>query len=249
MRDFDSIEILNTLLDGLDPVTGEVLENDHVCCTGEVMSALYEAVQALEEKKQEIEHHEKKKLENRKTKINREERREWSEDECRHLKALNLRGAGLEELCQRLWRKPREVREQIKKLGLHCDCEEQETENIEKSQKSVVAGNENAGKGWTRQEDNRLIEAWHEGMRITEIAQELKRTPNAIRSRLKKNGLLETAPDIAPWTEEDTRQLFRMVDRKCTLKEMAEHFGRTEKAMEARLFYLGLSKKAPKLFD
>lgn len=38
-----------------------------------------------------------------------------------------------------------------------------------------------------------------------------------------------------------------MVDRKCTVKEIAEHFGRTEKAIEARLFYLGLSKKAPKL--
>lgn len=53
MRDFDSIEILNTLLDGLDPVTGEVLENDHVCCTGEVMNALYEVVLALEEIKKQ----------------------------------------------------------------------------------------------------------------------------------------------------------------------------------------------------
>lgn len=243
MRDFDSIEILNTLLDGLDPVTGEVLENDHVCCTGEVMSALYEAVQALEEKRSSSSGGQAREIfrdneTNPSTKLNAGRR--WTDEDDQHLKALYLQGAGMEEICQRLMRRPRGARRRMEELGLiYVQSEKPAEEKPEAT--------DNRGKRWSREEHERVIEMWLEDGRITEIAKEIKRTPFAIRCHLGKYGLLETAPGIAPWTEEDTKQLFRMVDRKCTVKEMAEHFGRTEKAIEARLFYLGLSKKAPKL--
>lgn len=39
--------LLKSLLDGVDPVTGEVLPEDHACCTPQVMRALHEAILAL----------------------------------------------------------------------------------------------------------------------------------------------------------------------------------------------------------
>lgn len=40
-------EILESLLDGVDPFTGEILDESHVCCRPEVMRALHHAVEAL----------------------------------------------------------------------------------------------------------------------------------------------------------------------------------------------------------
>lgn len=168
MRDFDSIEILNTLLDGLDPVTGEVLENDHVCCTGEVMNALYEAVQALEEKRSSTSGGQAREIfrdneTNPSTKLNAGRR--WTEEDDQHLKALYLQGAGMEEICQRLMRRPRGARRRMEELGLIYV-------QSEKSAEEKPEATDNRGKRWSREEHERVIEMWLEDGRITEIAKE-----------------------------------------------------------------------------
>jgi hypothetical protein len=79
------------------------------------------------------------------------------------------------------------------------------------------------------------------------MAKELERTPYAIYCRLENSGLLGPDEEPRQWSREDTRELFRMVDLKATTAEMAERFGRTEKAIEARLRYLGLRRRAPRM--
>lgn len=49
----------------------------------------------------------------------------------------------------------------------------------------------NAGGAWDEREDTQLIQEYNEGMKISEIAQIHQRTRGAIRSRLKKKGLIE----------------------------------------------------------
>jgi transposase-like protein len=217
------------------------------------MGALYEAVQALEEEGNSSHPHQI-----RKNNVDREKKteselnagRKWTEDDDAHLKSLYLQGAEMDEICRCLQRRPRGVRRRLEELCLiYIDAEKAQEKKEDPIQISEKKQPDNRGKRWSREEHERLIEMWLEDGRITEIARELRRTPYAIRCRLEKYGLLESALSNTPWTEEDTRQLFRMVDRKCSIKEMSEHFGRTEKALEARLFYMGLSKKAPKLFD
>ena len=44
-----AIEILEALLDGANPLTGEVLPRDHVCQEADVMRALHAAVLALQD--------------------------------------------------------------------------------------------------------------------------------------------------------------------------------------------------------
>ncbi|MCD8289333.1 MAG: UvrD-helicase domain-containing protein [Prevotella sp.] len=48
----------------------------------------------------------------------------------------------------------------------------------------------NAGKRWTKSEEEQLLAMWREGRRMKEIAFELDRTSGAIRSRLNRLGLL-----------------------------------------------------------
>lgn len=44
-------ELLTILADGTDPLTGEVLPDDHVCNKGEIVRALNCAVEALSRKR------------------------------------------------------------------------------------------------------------------------------------------------------------------------------------------------------
>jgi ATP-dependent DNA helicase RecQ len=48
-----------------------------------------------------------------------------------------------------------------------------------------------AGAPWTEDEDRQLDEEYNSGMKISEIANIHDRTNGAIRSRLKKHGLIE----------------------------------------------------------
>lgn len=52
----------------------------------------------------------------------------------------------------------------------------------------------NAGKPWTEVEENRLIEEFDAGMKISEIAKEHGRTRGAIESRLSSLGKIERVP-------------------------------------------------------
>ena len=48
-------ELLEVLADGIDPLTGEVLPDDHVCNKGEIVRALNCAVEALSHRRKKPE--------------------------------------------------------------------------------------------------------------------------------------------------------------------------------------------------
>lgn len=70
-----------------------------------------------------------------------------------------------------------------------------ETKKTETKQSGVRVGKftsekpENLGSKWTKDEEDRLIKMFNEGMRASRIAELLKRKPGGIRARLKKLGL------------------------------------------------------------
>ena len=58
-----------------------------------------------------------------------------------------------------------------------------------KRQKSLP---ENAGKAWSTEEDNLLIEQFDKGMPVKELSRDHKRTEGAIKSRLLKLGKISS---------------------------------------------------------
>ena len=110
----------------------------------------------------------------------------------------------------------------------------------------------NAGKPWSKEENQWMMAAWRKGASVEEMAAELGRTPKAICCRLENNGIwadYSPSEDEPPrWTATDTQNLLKMVAEGYSISRIAERFHRTEKAIEARMFYLGLTKKAPNLF-
>ena len=96
------------------------------------------------------------------------------------------------------------------------------------------------------------MKAWEDGCSLAEMADHLGRTTYAVQMRLEREGCYPggmTKQDEPPaWTEEADAILTKMFEEGSSLAEMAAYFGRTEKAMEVRLFYKGLIKTPPKLF-
>lgn len=179
MNAMQAQEILQMLLNGIDPVTGEIFPNDHVCNEPDVIRAFHHAIAALGK-------------------------------EC--------------------------IQDQLNDKG--------------KSDKSKNPSTENAGKPWSAKDDGNLIEMYENGTSITEIAAYYKRTKGAIRSRLVKLGLEEdkyhvpesrVCSDIPIDNDELRDKLLHGV----TIPKLAEQYGRTEKAIRARLFYMGFGSEGP----
>lgn len=245
MRRETAIDILEALLDGVDPVTGEVLPEGHVCLEATVMRALHVAVVALqtpEEAEAALPSYPLTKS----GKLNAG--RPWTEEDNQRLIQLYLDGRSIENICQLLQRRKPGVNNQLQYLGLDAQVSQQSAEELLQMPKRA----DQFGKPWKRDDHKWMIAAWEAGIPISEMAEHLGRSEYAVRIQLEKAGRFAggmTAEDEPPrWTDADNKTLFRMVDEGCSVEKMAEHFGRTPKAIQARLFYMGLSKDAPKLF-
>ena len=183
MNAMQAQEILQMLLNGIDPVTGEIFPNDHDCNEPDVIRAFHHAIAAL---------------------------------------------------------------------GKECILIQQK--GIGKPDKSKNPSTENAGKPWSSKDDENLIEMYENGASITEIAAHYKRTKGAIRSRLVKLGLEEDKYHIPesragsdiPIDNEELRD--RLLHGK-TIPELAQEYGRTEKAIRARLFYMGFGSEGPNVMS
>ncbi len=100
-----AIEYLTTLADGIDPATGEILPEGHICNRGDTVRALYAVLQSVGKKKE-------------------------------------------------------------RKLP------------------------SNAGQPWTQEEEQRLLEGYHAGQTIPQLATAHGRTRGAIESRLQRMGVI-----------------------------------------------------------
>ena len=93
--------LLETFIMGIDPITGETLDAEHVCAQPETLRALHLAVAALR---------------NEKPRLNAG--RPWTPQEDETLRQLYRGGVSLDAICARLSRRPRGTENRLRHLGL-----------------------------------------------------------------------------------------------------------------------------------
>jgi hypothetical protein len=106
----------------------------------------------------------------------------WTLEEEARLRELHGAGQDPLAIAEALGRAPKSVTSRLMKLKL-----------VEKAPKVVVPGSERkgpprSGLKWLEKEDMALLEGWHGGYTIPDMAKELERDPREIRERLKELG-------------------------------------------------------------
>ena len=114
----------------------------------------------------------------------------------------------------------------------------------------------NAGKVWTADDDKLLLQMFEHTAPLHLICERLGRNPSGILARMVRLGCIEHRDDYRQarnrslvvrdiWSEYDIRELKASYLQGMTTAQLAEKFDTSQKAIEARLFYMGLSTKAP----
>lgn len=107
-----AIEILNTLANGVDPYTGEVLPPSSPYQCPDTIRAFFLAVKGLEKLKT---------LEARKDLLPNNAGKPWSLDEAMQLKEEYTRGITIKDLSVKHGRTPGAIRARLMKLGIEVD--------------------------------------------------------------------------------------------------------------------------------
>lgn len=91
---------------------------------------------------------------------------------------------------------------------------------------------------WTKDEVEELKEMTAASVPIPDIAAHLQRTPNSLKLKLQSLGMLVKNPAPKPWEAEDDDALVKLYNDGAAFPAIAEHFGRSERAIIARLVKL-----------
>lgn len=229
--------ILQNMIDGIDPVTGEVLPHDHLCNYPEVMRALHVAILSMSSEKGKI------KDSSAQNHIKLNAGRPWTNQELDELEQLYLSGMPITSICEQLQRRERGLKKQLMYLGL--------IQSEAKPSSNPTPGLERAGLPWTREEDMKLRKLHSEEHTIAEISAEMHRSEYSIFCRMEKLELYGEehgypAKDTLPkWTSQDNRKLRELFQSGAPIKDIAANMERPEKSITARLFYMGLTQESP----
>lgn len=228
----DAYTLLETLLDGIDPLTGEMLPEEHVCQEPAVLRALHRALVALQNEADADD--EANAADERKTRYPRAGR-PWTQEDLERLKQLYEDGTSMEEMCHLLQRRKSGIEKKCVYLGL-TDA---------KSRKRS-----HSGRPWTGDEDKTLWDLWKNGAPEENIARLLRRTPYAVHCRMERMGMLDpedgdAQPLLPPWSLADVQKLQRLHAGGCSPEEIAADMHRPVESVRARMFYMGLTKDAP----
>ena len=100
---------------------------------------------------------------------------------------------------------------------------------------------------WTEDEVAELRHMASDGLRRTEMAAQLGRSPGAIKMKLQSLGLYVPKPAAKPWTPLDDDALVELYRDGASFATLAATFGRSENAIIRRLVYLraGLLPEVP----
>ena len=225
-------EILRCMANGVDPITGEILEEGHLCNSPEVIRALCAAIHAMTKADGADTSYPVRKN----GKLNAG--RPWTDDDLDALKRMHRDGASMDSICMILHRRERGVLKQMRLLGL-------------KQKKASASGLERAGERWTKEEDDLLKDLHIDRWPIEEIAAKMQRSEYAIYCRMEKLQLYGAAygyppkEEYPPWNNKDNQQLREMFLSGIPVDELATHFEQSENSIRARLFYLGLTRESP----
>lgn len=182
----DAYTLLETLMDGINPITGELLPENHVCQEPAVLRALHKALVALQEcesntrmmppeTEQAAQQPEHKKV------VGRERAGEaWSREEEAQLWELWQNGATKNEIGKLLHRSSWAVHCRLKRLGLLEDMNGE-------SEPPLLPP-------WTLADVKRLKELHANGCIAEEIAAQMNRPVESIRARMFYMGLTKESP-------------------------------------------------------
>lgn len=233
----DAYTLLETLMDGVNPITGELLPEDHVCHEPAVLRALHKALVALRDSDDMPV--DDTALVNQNGTLNAG--RPWTQKDLDWLKQLHEAGASMEEMCHLLQRRTRGIERQLVYLGL-----------TDKADVQVAANSKlhRAGTPWTAEDDKVLWNMWQQGKSEDQIATQLQRSSYAIHCRMERLGMLnpedaDAQPLLPPWSLEDAQMLKRLHASSCSAEEIAAQMNRPVESIRARMFYMGLTKEAP----
>lgn len=183
-----AVEIIENLVDGIHPLTGEILPESNICEETGIVDALNCAIRVLNER--------------------------------------IVAERAIEEY----------RRQQLNAMA-------------KKSEQSRQGKPDNAGKPWLLEDDKKLLKEYKSGVSVTELAEQFKRTKGSIRGRLVWLGVAEhwlRVPEVYDGIDPiDNDELRERLLHGETIPELAQRFGRTEKAIRARLFYMGFGGKGP----
>lgn len=183
MNTYEAASIIEQLLNGIDPCTGEVLPESHVCAEPLVMRAFHLSITALRAYTGASATVNSKDLlpRNRNGRLNAG--RPWTDVDNGMLEYLFNSGVSIDDICSQMERRERGVKKQLVYLGLTTD------EAPKSTQAGARKSQPNAGKPWTKDDDSKLRELYQHDCSTTEMAEELGRSELSIIYRLERNGL------------------------------------------------------------
>ena len=91
---------------------------------------------------------------------------------------------------------------------------------------------------WLKDEVEELKAMAADNVSMEQMSNQLQRTPNSIRIKLKSLGLYTERPIQPRWTEENDKLVVQMYDQGVSFEDMAKHFNRSLRAIVARLVNL-----------
>ena len=250
----DAAALIRKLLAGVDPDTGEVLPEEHLLHDSSVREALLTALQAMsaQNKTGSV-------MTTRSGRLNAG--RPWTTENLADLRQLYESGMSIDEIARLTHRRARGIRLQLNLMaggGKRRDERADIPEVIGADSLDAMAppgsrsGPVNSHQPWPPAQDASLAEMFRAGESIPQLAEAFGRSPHAIVKRLQKLRLLldEESPDSPTrvWTEKDIAQLRRLHESGLPVLHIAARLNRTEAAINARLFYMGLGGSAPSLF-
>lgn len=99
-------ELISTLADGVDPLTGEVLGNDHVCNQPEIIRAMHVVLRELEKQP-------KKKTSN----LPENAGKPWTKEEDEELRLMFDNGLDRRSICEHFKRSTGSITSRLVRLG------------------------------------------------------------------------------------------------------------------------------------
>lgn len=176
----EAAEILEQLLNGIHPVTGEVLPEEHVCAEAKVMRALHAAYIALMDTQGGNVPGERTAC----IPASRENtHKEWSEEEDEYLRKAWGGGVTIEDMRRTLHRTLRSVKCRLVYLGIAEYA-------ILERRYQPAKGCEHSGLPWYPEEENAVQALFAAGVSPLDIAHQLKRSLRAVALRMVNMGLI-----------------------------------------------------------
>ena len=233
MDNQEACELLERLIAGVHPTTGELLANDSAYNDPMVLRALALAIQALRGAQEPA----------RRTRESRANNRlSWTGEEDEFLRKAFSQGLTPSAIGAQLQRSEHNVKVRLNALGLAS----REALGLR------GAGSQGGRQVWSHEEDEFLRKAFSEGLTPQAVAAQLHRTANNVRLRLYAMGLasreelgLSSAPPGqgnrgTPWFPEQEAQVAELFKAGTAPTEIARQMGRSELSILYRLEKLGL---------